>query len=182
MSWKPSPSFVKVGALLALFALAPITLSIVYYHFGGLPSENEQRLQRNLRFAFMRGGDIVDLDPLMPGKWNKVCAITTGLSREDVDKVVGFSYTRYRDIRWVDRADFWTLLFIDPPEELNAGTVTTVLPIRVNRREVAQLLLPPGVKGVCARRQGAHLNLARRLDTPVDASPILARLVDFLIQ
>ena len=179
MSWKPSPSFVKVGALLALFALAPIMLSIIYYHFGGLASENEQRFQRNLRFAFMRGGDIVELAPLRPGKWVKVCAIDTGLSREDVDKVVGFSYVRYRDIRWIGRPDFWTLLFIDPPEQISAGNVVTVTPIRINRREVADLALPRDIKGVCAGRDGAHLNLARRMDAAVDATPVIARLVGF---
>ena len=179
MSWKPSSSFMKVAALLALFALAPITLSIIYYHFGGLASEDEQRLQRNLRFAFMKGGDILDLAPLMPGKWVKVCAITTGLSREEVDKVVGFSYARYGDIRWLGRPEFWTLLFIDPPEDLNAGKVILVTPIRINRHEVADLALPRDAKGVCAGREGARLNLARRMDAEVDATPVIARLVDF---
>lgn len=176
---KPSRSFLLILALLALFALAPITLSIVYYHFGGLASEQEQRLQRNLRFAFMKGVDIIDLAPLMEGDWVKVCAIETGLSRAEVDQVVGFAYARYGDIRWIDRPEYWTLLFIDAPKQLNAGNIVSVMPIRVQRREVANLLLPPGVKGQCVGRTGGRLNLLRRLDAPAGESPVVVRLVDF---
>jgi hypothetical protein len=155
-------------------------LSIVYYHFGGFPSEVEQRLQRNLRFAFMRGIDIVDPGPLMPGDWVKVCAITAGLSHAEVDEVLGFPYTRYRDIRWIGRPAYWTLLFIDAPKELNAGNVIPVTPVRIPRKEIAELMLPPGKKGVCVNRGLGRLRLARRLDGDVGVSPVVVGLMQLV--
>jgi len=175
MSAKPSASFLKVLGLLAIFTLAPGTIYLMYYRTGGPASKKELELQKNLRFAFMAGTDAVDLAPLTPSPWQKACAVTNDVTEDELDRVVGFAYKDYAQLYWLHHPEFWTLLLIDNSREASWGEVTPVVPVRIPRKDVAELALPDGAKGVCMDRDG-RLLLTRRKDAPVGTTPVVVRL------
>jgi hypothetical protein len=179
MRWKPSTSFVRVVVLIAVFSLTPLSLYMLYYRSGGPLSQKELALQKNLRFAFMTGPDIIDVAPLTPWPWVKMCAVTSAVTPDELAAVIGFPYKDYDQLYWLPHAQFWTLLFIDSEREASWGKVTPVTPVRIPRTEVADLMLPSGKKGICVSREGGRFNLARMPDTPVGASPIVVRLIEF---
>ena len=80
MSWKPSPTFLRVLVLLVVFSLAPATLYILYTRTGGPASGKELVFQKNLRFALMAEGAALDMAPLADWPWVKVCAVDTGIT------------------------------------------------------------------------------------------------------
>ena len=177
MSLKPSPSFLKVLLLLAIFSLAPATLYILYARTGGPASQKEMKFQKNLRFAFMVGQDAVDLAPLAEWPWIKVCALDSGLSRADVTAVLGFDYKDFDEMHWLPLADYWTLVFVDSEREANWGMARPVTPIRIPRKDLADLRLPEGAKGQCITHDG-RMELMRNASVPVGQSPVTAQLVD----
>ncbi len=163
----------KVLALLALFSLAPVTLYVLYARTGGVASGKEVTVQKNLRYAFMTGADNIDLAPLTPWPWIKVCALDAGLSRADVTAILGFDYDNFAELHWLHLADYWTLIFIDVEREASWGLARPVTPVRVPRKDLGDLTLPDGAKGQCMDRDG-RLALTRR-EAPVGVSPIVAR-------
>jgi hypothetical protein len=169
------PSFVKFLGIMAIFALTPISLYILY-HRGGPTSQNEMLLYKNLRFAFMAGTPTVDLGPLTPWPWVRVCAVTDNVTPADVQAVLGFPYAQYDLLHWIKRPEYWTLLFIDNDRESGAGMVTPIEPIRVPRKEVAELKLPGGSKGACVDREHGGLVLTRDPAAPVGTSPVTVSL------
>lgn len=176
MSLKPTQSFLKVIGLLSIFTLAPISIYLLYHFSGGPTSGRELELQKNLRFALMAGTDTVDLAPLTEWSWVKVCAFTSNVSPDDVNKVVGFPYKDYDDLYWMPHAEYWTLLFIDETHRANWGPVTPVVPVRIPRASVADLSLPDGVKGACTDKAEGGLVASRRTDAPVGVSPVTIRI------
>ena len=176
MSLAPSRSFLKVIGLLAIFTLAPATLMVLYYRTGGPASQKELQFQKNLRYAFMEGTPTVDMATLTTWSWVKVCAVTNGLSRDDLNAVVGFPYKDYDQLHWLFLARDWTLLFIDSEREASWGKARPVVPVRIPRREVADLALPEGAKGACVDQETGGLILTRRPDAPVGTSPVTVRL------
>lgn len=177
MSLKPSKSFLKFLGLMALFSLAPVTLYTLYTRTGGPASDKEQKFQKNLRYAFMRGEDAIDLAPLADWPYIKVCALDSGLSRDDVTKVLGFDYQNFDELHWLPLAGFWTLVFIDKEREANWGLARPVTPIRIPRKDLADLKLPAGAKGTCITHDG-RAEIARRTDAAVGESPIIVQLVN----
>ena len=133
MSLRPSASFLKVLGLLAIFTLAPGSMYLMYYRTGGPTSNKEQVLQKNLRFAFMAGTETIDLAPLTPWPWVKVCALTSDLTEEQADAVLGFPYKDFDQLFWMHRPEFWTLIFVDSEREASWGSATPVVPRRVSR-------------------------------------------------
>jgi hypothetical protein len=176
MSFKPSSSFTKVLVLLAVFSLAPATLYILYARSGGPPSQKEMKVQKNMRFALMAGVDAVDLAPLTEFPWVKVCALKDGLSREDVNKVLGFDYEHFQELHWLHLPEYWTLVFADREREASWGMARPVTPVRIPRKDLADLKLPDGAKGQCITRDG-RIELTRRT-VPVGESPVVVQLVD----
>ena len=176
---KPSPSFLKAVLLIAVLSLTPISLYLMYYRTGGPASQKELALQKNLRFAFMAGSDLVDVVPLTPWPWVKMCAITTGVSKDELTSIIGFPYKNYSELHWIGRPEYWTILFIDAEREANWGKAIPVTPVRIPRKELADLLLPSNAKGVCVGRLGGKLNLTRRLNADPGTSPVTVRLVDY---
>ena len=177
MAVKPSPTFVRLIVLFALLSLAPVTLYFLYQRTGGLASGEDLTFHRNLRFALMSGSEAVDLAPLTDWSWVKVCALDSGLSSEDVDAVVGFTYNDYGDLTWIGRKDFWTFLFIDKPLKMSQGTTQPVMPVRISRKDLADLALPEGAKGQCLSRGSGRIEVTRRA-APVGVSPAILHLVD----
>jgi hypothetical protein len=176
MSLKPSQSFLKVIGLLLIFTITPATLYLMYYRTGGPSSKKELKLQKNLRYAFMQGTETVDLAPLTEWPWVKVCAVTNGISHDDLNAVVGFPYKDYDQLFWLNLSQDWTLLFIDSEREANWGPARPVVPVRIPRRDVADLALPAGAKGTCVDRDTGGLILTRRADAPIGTSPVTVRL------
>ena len=176
---KPSPSFLKAVALIAVLSLTPVSLYLMYYRTGGPASPKELGLQKNLRYAFMAGLDLVDVVPLTPWPWVKMCAVTNGVTKDELTAIIGFPYKDYSQLHWLPRPEYWTLLFIDSEREANWGKATPVTPIRISRKDLAELLLPSNTKGVCVSRLGGKLNLTRRLNAEPVTSPVSVRLVDY---
>jgi hypothetical protein len=177
MALKPSPTFVRLVVLLALLSLAPVTLYILYQRTGGLASGEELTFHRNLRFALMSGNEAVDLAPLTDWPWVKVCAVDSGVSADELNAIVGFPYKNYGDLTWIGRTDFWTLLFIDKPLKMTSGTAQPVMPVRISRKDLADLALPEGAKGQCIARGSGRIEVTRRA-APVGVSPAVLHLVD----
>ncbi|MDX2225429.1 MAG: hypothetical protein SFV21_21935 [Rhodospirillaceae bacterium] len=175
MSLKPSPSFLKVVALMAVLAIGPATIYFLYTRTGGPESKNEMTFQKNLRYALMAGTDAVDLAPLTPWPWVTVCVLDARLTRSDLAGVTGFDYQHYGELHWLPLADYWTLLFIDAEREVSWGTARPVVPVRIPRAELADLALPAGAKGACAPRDGHRLAVTRRA-APVGTSPAVVAL------
>jgi len=176
VSLKSSPSFVKVLAFLAVMCLVPFTLYVLYNRTGGPTSQKEMQLYKNLRFAFMAGTPTVDLAPLTPWSWVKVCAVTHGLSPEQLAAVIGFSYKDYDQLHWLARPEYWTLLFVDSEREASWGKVTPVTPVRIPRKDIAGLSLPEGVQGVCVNREDGGLVLTRNPAAELGTTPVTATL------
>ena len=176
MSLMPSSSFKKVLVLLAVFSLAPGTLYFLYVRNGGPASQKEMKFQKNMRYALMAGVDAVDLAPLTEFPWVKVCAFGSGLSRDEVTAVLGFDYQNFQELHWLHLADYWSLVFIDREREASWGMARPVTPIRIPRKDLADLKLPDGMKGQCITRDG-RIELTRRT-VPVGESPVVVQLVD----
>lgn len=176
---KPTPSFLKAVVLIAVLSLTPVSLYLMYYRTGGPASQKELALQKSLRFSFMSGVDLIDVVPLTPWPWVKMCAVTNGLTKDELTAVIGFPYKDYGQLHWLPRPEYWTLLFVDVEREANWGQAIPVTPVRISRKEVADLLLPSNTKGVCVTRLGGKLNLTRRLNADPGTSPVTVRLVDY---
>jgi len=175
MSIKPSSSFVKVLVLLAVFSLAPVTLYILYTRTGGPPSQKEMQFQKNLRFAFMQGVDALDLAPLAAWPYVKVCALQSGLTHDEVNTILGFDYTNIEELHWLHLGDYWTLVFVDAEREASWGMARPVTPVRIPKKDLADLKLPAGAKGQCISRDG-RIEITRGA-APVGESPITVQLV-----
>jgi hypothetical protein len=175
MAFKPSPSFVKVLVLLAVFSLAPVTLYILYTRTGGPPSQKEMQFQKNLRFAFMQGVDAIDLAPLAAWPYVKVCALQAELSRGEVNEILGFDYQNIAELHWLHLADYWTLVFVDAEREASWGMARPVTPVRIGKKDLADLNLPAGAKGQCITRDG-RIEITRRT-AAVGESPVTVQLV-----
>jgi len=176
MAFKPSTGFMRVLLLLAIFSLAPVTMYLLYSRTGGPPSQKEMGFQKNLRYAFMQGGDAVDIAPLAAWPYVKVCALDAGLSTAEVNEILGFDYEFIQELHWLHLADFWSLVFIDAEREANWGLTRPVTPVRISRKDLADLNLPAGAKGQCITRDG-RIEITRR-GVPVGESPIVVQLVD----
>jgi len=176
MSVKPSRSFMKVILLLAIFSLAPITLYILYTRTGGPASQKEMQFQRNLRYAFMQGVDAIDLAPLAAWPYVRVCALDSGLSHDEVTKVLGFDYENFQELHWLHLNEYWSLIFIDKEREVSWGTARPVQPVRIPRKDLADLKLPAKAKGFCMDRDG-RIEVTRR-SVPVGESPVTMQFID----
>jgi hypothetical protein len=174
MSLKPSRSFLKLLGILAIFAATPLTL-LIFYRTGGLPSATEVNFQHDLRYAFMTGVDSLDLSPLTSWPWERVCAVTNGLSEEELNGLLGFEYKAYGDLHWMPRPEYWTLLFVDT-RQMSWGLSRSVVYVRIRRKEEAELTLPAGEKGVCVDHDQARLAVARNRQAPVGTSPVTVSL------
>lgn len=173
MSIAPSPSFLKVIALLLLFTLAPGTMYFLYTRTGGPESKKELAFQKNLRTALMSGSETLDLAPLSEWPWIEVCALDTGITEPELSAVLGFEYEHFSALHWLHLADHWTLMFIDSEREASWGMARPVTSIRIPRKDLADLALPRGVKGRCVDFQ-EEIHLSRR-DVPVGTSPVVVR-------
>jgi len=174
MSAAPSPSFLKVIALLLIFTLAPGMLYFMYTRTGGPESKKELAFQRNLRYALMAGTDTLDLAPLTEWNWKTVCALQNGISEEQLADVTGFEYEHFAELHWNHLPGYWTLLFFDSEREANWGMTRPVTPVRVPRKELADLKLPSEVIGSCV--DAGELVTLQRHAAPVGESPIV---IDF---
>lgn len=170
----PSRSFLKVIGLLAIFTLAPATIYFLYTRTGGPESRKELVFQRNLRYALMAGTDTLDFAPLTEWPWEKVCALTYGLTSEEVDQILGFDYIGKAELHWLHRPEYWTLLFVDVEREASWGKTRPVTAIRIPRKELAELHLPTDTKGTCIERQSIQARLTRS-SAPVGVSPVTIR-------
>lgn len=166
----------KVLLLLAIFSLAPVTMYIMYTRTGGPESQKEMKVQKNLRYAFMGGIDAIDLAPLSDTTWEKVCAVTDNVSRAELTKIIGFDYEHFQELHWLHLKDHWTLLFIGAEREVNWGKTRPVMPVRIPRKELADLKLTVEGKGQCITR-GGRAEITRR-SVPVGESPVVLQLVD----
>jgi len=173
MSLAPSPSFLKVIALLLLFTLVPGTLFVLYTRTGGPESKKELAFQKNMRYALMSGDEAVDLAPLTAWPWIEVCALDSGITEPELTALIGFEYEYFSSLHWRHLEDHWTLLFIDSEREANWGMTTPVTPVRIPRKELAELILPDGAVGRCVDFQEEIL-ITRR-DVPVGTSPIVVQ-------
>lgn len=166
----------KVLLLLAVFSLAPLTLYILYTRTGGPPSQKEMKFQKNMRYALMAGVDAIDLAPLTESPWVKACALESGLTHAEVTDVLGFDYKDFQELHWLHLADYWTMVFIDVEREASWGMARPVMPVRIPRKDLADLKLSEGAKGQCIGREG-RIELTRRA-VPVGESPVVVQLVD----
>lgn len=173
---KPSRSFIKVLLLLAIFSLAPVTLYILYTRTGGPASQKEMQFQRNLRYAFMQGVDAIDLVPLAAWPYVRVCALDSGLSHDEVTKVLGFDYENFQQLHWLHLKEYWTLVFIDKEREVSWGKARPVTPVRIPRKDLADLKLPPRSIGQCINSDG-RIEITRRT-APLGESPVTMQFVD----
>ncbi len=176
MNLKPSSSFMKVLLLLAVFSLAPVTMYTLYTRTGGPASQKEMVVQKNLRYAFMGGVDGIDLTPMTPWPWVKVCAVTSGVSLDELTQILGFEYKDFEELHWLHLDAYWMLIFIDKERETSWGMARPVTPVRVPRKDLADLKLPPAAKGQCISREG-RAEITRRT-VPVGESPVVVNLVD----
>jgi hypothetical protein len=170
----PSKSFLKVLGLLAIFTLAPATIYFLYTRTGGPESRKELVFQRNLRFALMEGTDTLNFSPLTDWPWEKVCALTNGLTDKEVDEILGFEYIGKAELHWMHRPEYWTILFIDVEREVSWGKARPVTAIRISRAGLADLRLPIGSKGTCVDRQSIQARLTRA-PAAVGTSPVTIR-------
>ena len=170
----PSRSFLKVIGLLAIFTLAPATIYFLYTRTGGPESKKELGFQRNLRFALMGGADTLDFGPLTDWPWEKVCALTDGLTAQEIDEILGFEYIGKAQLHWMHRPEYWSLIFVDVEREVNWGKARPVTAIRIPREGLAHLGLPLGSKGTCVDRHSVHARLARA-PAAVGTSPVTIR-------
>ncbi len=154
MQFKPSPTFKRLILLLVIFSLAPITLYFLYARTGGPASSREITFQRNMRFLLMAGTPDVALTPITDWEWEKVCVLDAKLTSADVNQIAGFEYRLFSELHWMDRPEYWTLLFVDRAREASWGTAQPAVPLRIPRKDVADLKLPDGVKGLCIPRDG----------------------------
>ena len=177
MSWKPSPSFLRVIVLLLMFSLAPATMYILYTRTGGPASGKELVFQRNLRFALMAESAVLNVAPLTDWQWVKVCAVTNGVTAEELNQVIGFPYKDFDELHWLGLPGYWTLLFIDKERQVSWGTAQPVTPIRISRKDLANLALPEGAKGQCIDRDMGRIEITRQA-APVGVTPITLSLVD----
>ncbi len=176
MSWKPTPSFLRVLLLLAIFSLTPVTLYILYTRTGGPASQKEMQFQRNLRYAFMQGVDAIDLAPLAAWPYIRVCALDSGLSHDEVTKILGFDYENFQELHWLHLKEYWTLVFIDKEREVSWGMARPVTPVRIPRKDLADLKLPAKSKGQCIDGDG-RIEITRRTGA-VGESPVTMQFVD----
>jgi hypothetical protein len=160
-----------------VFSLAPATLYILYTRTGGPASGKELVFQKNMRFALMAEGDVIDVAPLADWPWVKVCAIGSGLTEDDLTKVIGFDYKDFGELHWLPLTDYWTLLFIDKERQASWGIARPVVPVRISRKELANLALPEGAKGQCIERNAGRIEITRGA-APVGNTPITLNLVD----
>lgn len=170
----PSRSFLKVIGLLAIFSLAPGTIYFLYTRTGGPESRKELVFQKNLRYALMAEGDTLDFGPLTDWGWEKVCALSDNLTPKDVDETLGFEYLGKAEMHWMHRPDYWTLVFVDTEREVSWGKTRPVTAIRIGRKELADLSLPSGAKGICVDRTSIQARLTRA-PAPVGTSPVTIR-------
>lgn len=170
----PSRSFLKVLGLLAIFSLAPGTIYFLYTRTGGPESKKELAFQRNLRFTLMGGADTIDFGPLTEWPWEKVCALTDGLTDAEVDDILGFEYIGKAELHWLRRPEYWTLLFVDVEREVSWGKARPVTAIRIPREGLANLHLPIGSKGTCVPHDSIQARLSRS-PAPVGISPVTIR-------
>jgi hypothetical protein len=170
----PSRSFFKVLGLLAIFTLAPATIYFLYTRTGGPESRKELVFQRNLRFALMAGTDTLDFGPLTDWPWEKVCALTNGLSAQEIDEILGFDYIGKAELHWMRRPDYWTILFVDVERDVSWGKARPVTAIRISREGLADLRLPIGSKGTCVDRHSIQARLSRA-PAAVGKSPVTIR-------
>ncbi|MBM3514497.1 MAG: hypothetical protein FJX59_12415 [Alphaproteobacteria bacterium] len=175
MSIKPTKSFMKVAALLALLSLGPATIYVLYTRTGGPESQKERTFQINLRYALMAGTDTVDFAPLTAWDYDTVCAIDSAVTLDQLTQVIGFEYKDYGELHWLRRADMWTLLFIDVERDTNWGKHRPVTPIRIPRAGLTDVALPEGTKGVCVPRAKLTVSVSRRA-APVGSSPAVLEL------
>lgn len=171
---RPSASFLKVVGLFAIFTLAPATIYFLYTRTGGPESKKELAFQRNLRYALMAGDETLDFGPLTDWPWVKACALADGLAPAEIDAVLGFTYTAKAELHWMHRPEYWTLLFVDSAREANWGMTTPVTAIRIPRKDLADLSLPPGAKGTCVEGRGVQARLSRA-PAPAGVSPVTIR-------
>jgi hypothetical protein len=177
MAFKPSPTFLRVLLLLAMLSLAPVAMFIMYTRTGGPASGKEVTFQHNLRFALMSGNEAVDLAPLTDWPWVKVCAIDSGVGEKALNTLIGFDYKDFGELHWLPLKDYWTLLFIDEPRTVSWGTAQLVVPVRISRKELADLALPEGAKGQCIDRGSGRIEVTRK-PAPVGTTPVTLHLVD----
>ncbi len=170
----PSKSFLKVLGLLAIFTLAPATIYFLYTRTGGPESRKELVFQRNLRFALMEGTDTLNFAPLTDWPWEKVCALTNGLTDKEVDEVLGFEYIGKAELHWMHRPEYWTIVFVDVEREVSWGKARPVTAIRISRAGLADLHLPTDFKGTCVDRQSIQARLTRA-PAAVGTSPVTIR-------
>lgn len=173
MSLAPSPSFLKVIGLLLVFTLAPGTLYVLYTRTGGPESKKELAFQKNMRYALMSGEETIDLAPLTAWPWVEVCALDSGITKAELTALIGFEYEHFGELHWSHLEDHWTLFFIDSEREANWGMTRPITPVRVPRKELADLALPEGAVGRCVDFQEI-IGLTRR-EMPVGTSPIVVR-------
>jgi len=173
MSLAPSQSFLKVIGLLLLFTLVPGTLFVLYTRTGGPESKKELAFQKNMRYALMFGEEVIDLAPLTAWPWIEVCALDSGITEPELTALIGFEYEHYSYLHWLHLEDHWTLLFIGSEREANWGLTRPVTPVRIPRKEVADLSLPDGAVGRCVDFQ-EEIAVTRR-KSPVGISPIVVR-------
>jgi hypothetical protein len=173
MSLAPSPSFLKVIGLLLVFTLAPGTLYVLYTRTGGPESKKELAFQKNMRYALMSGEDTIDLAPLTVWPWVEVCALDSGITETELTALIGFEYRHFGELHWLHLENYWTLFFIDSERQANWGLTRPVTPIRIPRKELADLTLSEGVVGRCVDFQ-EEIKITRR-EMPVGVSPIVVR-------
>ena len=174
MGMAPSRSFLKVIGLLAIFTLAPATIYFLYTRTGGPESKKELTFHRNLRYALMAGTDTLDFAPLTDWSWEKVCALTDGLTDKEIDEILGFEYIGKAELHWMRLPGYWTLLFVDVEREVSWGKARPVTAIRISREGLANLRLPIGSKGTCVDRHSIQARLTRGA-APVGVSPVTIR-------
>lgn len=162
MSFKPTTSFGRLILLLVIFSLAPITLYFLYARTGGPASSRELTFQRNMRFLLMADTPEIILPRItLDWEWEKVCVLDSKLTSAELNQIAGFDYELFGELHWMDHADYWTLFFVDQPREASWGTARHAVPIRISRKDVADLKLPDGVKGLCIPRENGRLPVTR---------------------
>ncbi len=173
MSLAPSSSFLKVIALLLLFTIVPGTLFVLYTRTGGPESRKELAFQKNMRYALMSGEQTIDFAPLSEWPWVQVCALDHGITETELTDLLGFEYEHFGTLHWVRLEEYWTLLFIDDEREASWGMTRPITPVRIPRKELADLILPDGAIGRCVGFQ-EDIIIARR-PAPVGTTPIVVR-------
>ena len=177
MSFKPSPTFLRLILLFAVLSLAPVTMYILYTRTGGPASGKELVFQHNLRFSLMAGESVVDVAPLADWPWVKVCAVADGVSEDDLTKIIGFAYKDFSELHWLQLPEYWTLLFVDSERQASWGLARPVVPVRISRKDLANLELPAGAKGQCIDRKMGRIEVTRG-PAPVGQTPVTLHLVD----